>query len=702
MAFFIIGSVHVRVENGLVTVSRVPTSVMVTDIAKIFKTARFANHLFSDISRASFSFEEFFALEFYHIVEGIVSARKRGTNVRVLYQILQQLKENTWLKDIDREVSDSLDFSYLSDITYTLLPYQMEFLKRYSKTVKQYHLRGMLLAAAAGSGKTATCFASAQCAQAERIIVVCPKPAVERVWVSNVHEVFKKPQSYWYQASGRPYENQRIAIFHYESLEKAMGMIRELKRPRTFVILDESHNLTEMQSLRTARFIDLCNQLDAKDVILASGTPIKATSIEAIPLFRAIDPLFTDEVMRRFKLIFKGDVTRATEILSKRLNAVTHKVEKSELKLEKPLFTDIKIKIPTGDQYTLTAIAADMAKYAEERLDYFKHHRQEYVETYRACVDMAASILLRKNQPASSYKAAHALHQKYLSTIELIIQANGSAALRQYGQEMIFCNKYEKEQILPNLLDKSMRDRFKEAKTVYKYVKLKVQGECLGRVLGRKRIEAHQAMVPYIDYESIVNSTLKKTVIFTSFVEVVNDAAAFLRTQNYNPVTVSGETTKFLPQIVQKFELDETVNPLIATYASLSTAVPLIMADTMIMINMPFRDYIFDQTVARIWRLGATTQTRIFTIILDTGEAPNISSRNLDILKWSREQVEKILNIESPFNTGEEEVPSLESYQESYPDYAVEELQIANESITPYEPEGLFDVAQSQAFWAHW
>ena len=51
---------------------------------------------------------------------------------------------------------------------------------------------------------------------------------------------------------------------------------------------------------------------------------------------------------------------------------------------------------------------------------------------------------------------------------------------------------------------------------------------------------------------------------------------------------------------------------MIATYKSLSTAVPMTMADVMIMVDTPFRDYIFQQTIARINRLGTTTQTYVY------------------------------------------------------------------------------------------
>ena len=86
------------------------------------------------------------------------------------------------------------------------------------------------------------------------------------------------------------------------------------------------------------------------------------------------------------------------------------------------------------------------------------------------------------------------------------------------------------------------------------------------------------------------------------------------------------------------------------------------MADCMILIDAPFRAYILEQAISRIDRLGADTVPHVYTAILKTGEEPNMSSRNVDILKWSMQQVEDIMGIKSPFEIEQELNPVIESF----------------------------------------
>mgnify|MGYP000527738086 CR=1 FL=1 len=75
----------------------------------------------------------------------------------------------------------------------------------------------------------------------------------------------------------------------------------------------------------------------------------------------------------------------------------------------------------------------------------------------------------------------------------------------------------------------------------------------------------------------------------------------------------------------------------------MSTAVPLIEASTLVLLNYPYRDYEYQQTTARIDRLGQDGPIDIVEVILDTGEEPNLTTRGRDIMQWSKEVTDFLL-----------------------------------------------------------
>lgn len=647
MSYFVFGAPKVEERDNQIVISNIHAKVMANDIKRLFKTSRVSKYIFSEISRGGFTIESFFALELYHITEALMRFRRLGTNIHALGQLRDRLLENTWLRNIGRPGRGRLNMARLRDMTYTPIDYQQEFLDTYNHVPDQYGLKGMLLSATAGSGKTFTSLALGQCLEADNIIVISPLTAVERVWVKNINAVYKRTPSHWHFSSGEPYEGERILIFHYEALDKALDMARRFTRKKTLVILDESHNMAEMGSGRTQRFIQLCQDLQTDDVVLASGTPIKASTLETVPVLKAIDPQFTDEVMDRYKRIFAGDANKATTILAERLGAVSFKVEKEQLGLEPPIFRNLPVKIPNAEQYTLANIQLKMRDFILDRIGYYERN----VGTYQATYDQgiaASQCWAIKGSPWTGLDPNLA-YARYRELVIEIQQAHERNALQSVSDQIKETNFYERNVIMPNIRDPELRKAFKEAKTVVKYLKLKVQGECLGRVLGGERIRAHVDMVKHIDFEALMATTTKKTVVFTSYIKALEAADEHLKSLKLKPLTVYGKNTRELADTVQRFEDKTELNPLIATYDSLATAVPLTMADTMLLINMPFRDYILQQAVSRIHRLGADTQTYVYTAILDTGEEPNISSRNLDILQWSQGQIEAIMQMESPF-----------------------------------------------------
>lgn len=647
------GLIRAIQNEDSITVEGVPGHFISNDINNIWKTSRISNYMFSKITRNTFTIPNFFALDLLYTLETIINSKKRlGTSKKTAQEIINALKQDTWLNSLEIEHNSILDYSKLNKFWKTPLPHQNDFYAKYDQTVPKYSLKGYLLAAAPGAGKTLTAMVLMEMLGVDIVFIICPNNAVYDVWNKSINSPggeLKKPESTWIAAEGKPYGGQKYVIAHYEALYKALALAKQLNNKKIGIVLDECHNLNEISSQRTKYFIELSDVSNSDHILWMSGTPIKAMGSETIPLFRTIDKYFTDGLIGSYKKLFGKDAKKALDILSNRLNIVTHKVEKKALDLQAPIIENILVKAPKSEVYTLDAIKADMVAFIDERAKYYKSNYKTFETDFYAALDTY-----------KKYIRSSAEEKEFNTYLQLVKFFNKNPGIQYDTQDTAFCNRFEKQFIIPSL-DKEQRIKFENSKSVVKYVHLKIQGECLGRVLGKKRMECAKLIAEYIDYATIVESTTKKTVVFTSYVEVLETAKDVTTSLGLNPAVVYAKTNNQLPQIISSFEKDKSVNPLIATFPSLSTAVPLVMADTMIMINTPFRDYIFQQAISRINRLGQTTQPYVYTAILDTDSKPNLSTRTVDILKWSQSQVSAIMGIESPFQIEETGAISNES-----------------------------------------
>ena len=335
------------------------------------------------------------------------------------------------------------------------------------------------------------------------------------------------------------------------------------------------------------------------------------------------------------------------------MGTLTFKVEKATAVGNDVTLNQGYVSIPNGKDYTLKNIRGEMKKFITERLAYYKNERSGFDKEYLRIIEY-----YKKNHLGGILdREAKREFEQYQKAVELIRNKYDPVARKD---DIVLANKYERYKIIPNLSPEDKKI-FRDVKSVYKYYFLKVQGEALGRVLGRLRVQCNVDMLQGLDnivlkdakgkvtgetsIEKEIFSTKKKTLIFTSFVEVVQAAKSYLEEKGFKPLVVYGETNKELASIVSRFASDENANPLIATYKSLSTAVPLTMANVTVMLNAPFRDYEFQQALSRTDRVGQDSPVYCTTVYLDTDNEPNISTRSKDIMEWSKQQIEEILGF---------------------------------------------------------
>lgn len=650
-----LGIVYVEQQDNIIEIGGAGAANLMRDIKAAWGTSKIEGNMFLDMSKRSIKFRDFYAIEIHYMLQELLKQRRNWTPRNTILAAIKAMEENTWLSGLgDKENFPRIfDRTKLRLFKKTPMKHQLEFFDIYEYGRSALGLHGYLLSAAAGSGKTLTNLFLAEMVHSDYIVIVSPNNAVYRVWDKTVREEYVKPQIPWIAGEKKPYKGERILITHYEGLPILMSNVGKLNGKVT-VILDESHNFNEMSSQRTQTFIDLCERVKSENVLWSSGTPIKALGGECVPLLKTIDPRFTPDVEKGFRAIFGVNAKRALDVLRNRMGFISYRVEKKDVVDNKPVeLPPVKVKLPNGSDYTLDSIRQQMKDFIAERLEYYKKNYSKYEGIYENC--------LRDYEDAIATTQERTDYKTYRSYIEKIKKYYDPKEMKE---EAMFCNNFELKFIMPklNLAD---RKAFKGARSVIKYVHLKVMGEALGSVVGKSRSRCHLEMLPYIPFDAIMDKAQKKTVIFTSYVPVVEELQNVMTKLGKKPLLVYGKTNKDLATNVGAFETDPTVDPLCATYPSLSTAVPLVMADLAIFLNSPFRDHELVQAKARIDRLGQDTPVKFQFVTLDTGDEPNISTRSADILEWSKQQVAMIMGSDYSGDAAK----TLEGYFTSMEDY---------------------------------
>ena len=303
----LIGNIKVWEDGDIIYISGLPADKITKDIYNQWATGKINTWMFNTCTKSSLSFHRFFATDVLYTLQTIANDRSTEHSARAIQQIINEMYLHTWLKDTLVEKPNILNFEKLNDLNVKLFPHQMEFLESYNFLVPKYNLKGYLLGAAPGTGKTLMSLGLSLALEADVVICIVPKNSVDKVWVDTLETRFVKEQSYFKSTSNTsPIDGKKYYIFHYEQLNNAIEFFKNKSFIKPVIVLDESHNFNEMSSLRTQSFIDLCKQLNCQHVVWASGTLVKAIGNEVIPILHTLDVYFTTEVEERFRKIFKS------------------------------------------------------------------------------------------------------------------------------------------------------------------------------------------------------------------------------------------------------------------------------------------------------------------------------------------------------------------------------------------------------------
>jgi len=629
-------------------------------VDKALSSKKKSKYLFISLSNNSIEFYGFLALEVAGMLEWIISFPDNHVNMATIENAYNYINTETWIKDLEKDFKDDFDYNIIKEkMNFKILEHQEKWFKEYKNIKGRLHYRGALMDVFAGGGKTSISLFTVELVKAKKVLIISPLPAVDSVWGDTLtNTIYKEPQAYYNVKSKKPYNHERFIICHYEAMGKIDHIIKEIKGKDTAIIIDESHNMNESKSNRTGALLKICNDIDSDNILLLSGTPIKASPRELAPIIEILDKRFNSSVKKRFIGLYKNTSGVLRKTIKERYNAYRVSIVKDEAVLQPVRTEEVNVKIPNGKDYTLKEISKKMKKYYDEREKELNKDYEQYENTYLNLYNKAKLICLDHKVDPKEFDI-------YERDVKIIRTAYRNKALPTVNENISRANKFEKDVIIPVLHGQDKKD-FREAKTIYKYLKLKIVGEVLGNVVGRERINAHVDLANSIDYVKLVNSTTKKTVIFSNNVEVSEAAYNVVDSIGYKPLRVYGDYVKDLTNTVDQFMIpDNDLNPLVTTYKNLSTAVPLIVANVMITIGLPFRSYQYTQTIARLQRIGQDMPIVIYQVNLDTGDVPNINSRGVDIVNWSAEMVSIItgdeLTIEQLKKSSDmEEVTSME------------------------------------------
>ena len=622
-------------------------------------------------SRWEMKFQKFYLPDMYHVVLELLNndkfkrrlvSRSKLQKLKELFETIPLVQNIKIIQNTKDEDIPSVNKSILKNIFvpgFKLFEHQDKFIDNCLFKSKLMDLRGYLLDAGPGLGKTINSIALMEILGADKIIVVCPKKAVIDVWEETINRIYSKPQTYNLSIDSVMGGKVKLANFsldskfmvcHFEALDKLVASLKNIPSGRYTVVLDESHGLNSYKSQRSTLFRELNKIVNPYFCLWMSGTPLKALGSETMTMFETIDKLFTPGVVKSFTSVFGISGVYAASVMANRLQLVKATIKAQGSGVEQFTYQS-KVVLPDAWKYTLTTIREEMKKYIRERTAFYNEFRDEYIEEYFEGIEE-----FKDNLGANfDSKMQLALDEYLAKTKELHDGYNPTSPIHK--QYIIDCNYFEDKVIIPILSNKTKKI-FRKAKSVYKYVELTIIGETLGNVIGRKRTECNKAIVEAMaksftvisqdgkeTYETNLGEVIRdaeaKTLIFTDYVDVLKRCNEILIEEGFYPITIFGETTTTigLPNQVKQFRENSKINPLITTFKTLSEAMPLTEANTVIFLNLPFRSGTYDQAVKRANRIGQTKDVHLYEVTLDTGSEENISTRNLDILKWSEEQV---------------------------------------------------------------
>ncbi len=598
--------------------------------------AAFYDAMFSKQGYNFITLHNFFVPELIYILSVAI---KDGWSRTMFTNLMNELITNTWYKDTQEEVQSAVDLSVLDKLGRTPLPHQLEFIRDvYWQRKTQFKLKGYLLSLDTGLGKTTTSIMLKECLHKKHAIVIAPLSVAKNVWPFEIKDIVPKA-TIWNvtDSAGNLTAATDYVVINYEFIGKLLPLVqRKFKSEDTIIIVDECHNFKDVNSKRTTELVDLCNMLQCNDILLMSATPVKAMSVECLPIFKLLDTFYDSNIENRLRKMSR--YTRIiNELLCNRLGYMMFRKLKTEvLELPGKHELELKVKIPNGNDYTLDEVKKLVINYTMKRMEYYHDREDEYVKKMMDILDY-----YEKNCMPEHEAQEYASYVTMVKDVRAIFKQKVAMLTPDVCELIKSVNKYEKDVIIPRLPN-NLKKEFRDAKSVYKYVRLKVLGEVIGNLLTRLRMSMTSDLLGK-EVIDIIKTAKKRTILFSSYVDSLAMAEDVCSKAGLQPMVIDGSNSKQVKDLLDEFRSNENINPLIASTKVMSTGHTIVECNTVIFLNVPFRSVDYYQASDRVYRIGQDTDVYIYKLVLDTGTKENLSTRMQDILVWSKGQFNEIM-----------------------------------------------------------
>ena len=638
-----------------------------------------ASAMIVKLTKNSFDIYEFFLLELEFLLRELKDSRPDLGMLLggpFINDLLGFIRKRSWVSD--RYNKKSIDVLNSGNIIrymkYKPLQHQMLSYEKYEEVKRMGNLRGYMLDAEAGVGKTYMSLSLGEALEYNYFIILAPKATLDEVWVKSVTEsLFKTPQSVIkLNAKDNVYGGEKFIVTHYEYLNKLLEdkkLVRKLKRLKPMLIVDEFHNFNEITSMRTEKLLEFVKYMKLEDIVLLTGTPIKMNLYELKPMLYVLDDKFPP-VVDKFDDFYRRLTPIKKDMLHYRFGLYKERIVKDKSNMPNITISEFKLHIEDAERFTIVNIRKRMEDYKSKRMAKIWDSYDAYESEFESLLQNMKMEMLNKGY---SNKEINSFIRDYKSNIK-VIQKHSKDKKLYLIQDILTMTTLMEKSTITKYLNSTDTKAFNNVKSIIKYPELKVLGEALGKILLGSRIECYNALAKELTYSNLLSLTNKKGLIFSNYVSVCKTVIERTIKEGYNPVGVYGDNVKDLTSTVKDFNnLDSPSNPIVATYKSLSTGVPLTSANVVILIDTALRSYLLEQAIARAWRIGNDEDVVVFMIKLDTGNKFNITERDLYIVNTSQMNVVDITGNEKSLDIPEQDIP-LE-IEENTEDEIIEEIE---------------------------